>query len=92
MTILLILLYPIAIQATRGGIFYILLPITIVAWVIDIVANYTELALLTWDFPREREYTFSDRCLRLIHQNNWAGFVGRCTQTYCNFFMKDHIK
>jgi hypothetical protein len=91
MSLLLALLYPIAIQGTRGGLWCLLLPITIVAWVIDIVANYTELALLTWDFPRKGEHTFSTRCLRLIKQDGWAGFVGRKTQTFCNFFYKGHI-
>jgi len=91
MTLLLALLYPLAIQGLRGGFWRVLLPLTALAWVVDVIANYTELALLTWDFPRGKEYTFSDRCLRLVKQDGWAGFVGRCTQKYCNFFYEGHI-
>ncbi len=91
MTLLLIILYPLAIQGLRTGFWRVLVPLTILAWVVDVIANYTELALLTWDFPRKREITFSDRCLRLVKQDGWAGFVGRCTQKYCNFFYAGHI-
>jgi len=92
MTVLLFLLYPLAIQYERGGWWNILKPLALVAGIIDIIANYTELALLTWDFPKHNEYTLSVRCARLIHQDNWAGTVGRFTQRYCNFFDEGHIK
>ena len=92
MTILLALLYPLAIQYERGGWWSILKPLALVTAIIDVIANYTELAILTWDFPQAGEVTFSQRCNRLIHQDNWAGKVGRVTQVYCNFFDEGHIK
>jgi hypothetical protein len=91
-SLFLMILYPIAIQGLRGGLWRVLLPLTVVAWVVDVVANYTELALLTWDFPRKGEHTFSTRCERLITQQGWSGFVGRQTQLFCNFFYSNHIK
>lgn len=91
MTLLLALLYPIAIQYQRGGYWRVLMPLTLLTALIDVWCNYTELALLTWDFPRKDERTFSQRCARLIHQTGWAGTVGRLTQWYCNAFMEDHI-
>lgn len=92
MTLLLALLYPFAIQYQRGGKWETYLKwLAVITAVIDVIANYTELALLTWDFPRAGERTFSQRCARLIHQDGWAGIVGRLTQKYCNFFMSGHI-
>ena len=92
MTLLLILFYPLAIQYERGGWWSVLKPLAFIIAIIDIAANYTELALLTWDFPKHKEYTFSKRCKRLIHLDSWAGTVGRITQVYCNFFDAGHIK
>jgi len=92
MTILLALLYPLAIQYQRSGYWRILAPLTLFTAIVDVVANYTELAVLTFDFPRTGETTFSKRCARLIHQDGWAGSVGRLTQRYCNFFMAGHIE
>ena len=91
MTLLLILLYPLGIQYQRGGLWLLVAPIAYLALFVDIVANYTELALLTLDFPQAGEETFSKRCRRLITQDGWAGFVGRITQKYTNFFMANHI-
>ena len=93
MTILLILLYPIAIQYERGGWWRVMAPVTLLALAIDVIANYTELALLTWDFPMKGEYTFSTRCKRLQYYHGWKGLVGRVTRDFTNFFdpQKDHI-
>jgi len=92
MFIVLALFYPLAIQYQRGGHWRILAPFTLLTALIDIYCNYTELALLTWDYPKDSERTFSNRCKRLIHQEGWAGFLGRLTQKYCNFFMANHIE
>ena len=93
MTILLALLYPIAIQVERGGWWRVLAPVTLVALVIDVIANYTELALLTWDWPAPGEYTFSTRVKRLQYYPGWRGFVARCARWYTNFFdpQGDHV-
>lgn len=74
-------LYLIGIQYERKGVFYLLFPITLIAAIIDIVLNYTELALLTWDWPKSGEYTFSTRLERLIHSDGWRG-------TFANFVKK----
>lgn len=77
MTLLLALLYPIAVQAERGGWWLIVTPITFIALVIDVIANYTELALITWDFPANGEWTFSLRLRRLRTLPGWRGEFGK---------------
>ena len=77
MTLLLWLLYPIAIQAERGGwwrVCYVLWPF---ALVIDVWANYTELALITLDCPKWGEWTFSLRLRRLRTLPGWRGEFGK---------------
>lgn len=75
MTILLALLYPIAIQYERGGWWRVVAPFTALALVIDVAANHTELALLTWDFPQRGEWTFSTRLVRLAQGAGWRAQV-----------------
>lgn len=77
MSLLLALLYPIAIQYERGGWWLAVAPITILALVVDVLVNYTELALLTWDWPRRGEWTFSTRLGRLVRYDDWRGDVAR---------------
>lgn len=77
MTLLLWILYPIAIQYERGGWWNLILPITLVALVVDIIANYTELSILTLDFPKEGEYTFSQRLVRLNKEEGKRGIIAR---------------
>ena len=70
-------LYLIGIQYERKGVFYLLLPITLIAAIIDIILNYTELALITMDFPKSGEYTFSMRLERLVDRDDWRGTISR---------------
>lgn len=93
MSFLLAILFPIAIQVERGGWWKLLLPVTLLALLVDVLANYTELALLTWDWPAKGEYTFSTRCLRLQYYNTWGGHVARSVKAYTNYFdpQGDHI-
>ena len=86
MSILLAIIYPLAVQIERKGWWYLLAPVTIFALVIDVIANYTELALMTWDFPRRGEHTFSTRLLRLKHDAGWRGFCARLIAKYLNYF------
>ena len=90
MTILLALLYPLAIQIDRKGWWYAVAPITLIAWLIDVWCNYTELALLTWDRPRKGEYTFSVRLLRLKHDLGWRGDIALAVIPYLNYFAPNH--
>lgn len=66
-------LYLVGIQYERKGVFYLLLPVTFIAFVIDVVLNYTELALITLDLPKFGEYTFSKRLERLVDRKDWRG-------------------
>ena len=91
LSLLLLLLYPLAIQyKTRNWRW--LTPLTLFAAVLDVVANYTELALLTGDFPRKGEHTFSQRLARLKSGNRWHRLVARITIPYLNYFDPGHIK
>ena len=78
------LLFPLAIQYERGGVWLCVAPVTLLALLLDVVLNYTTLALLTWDFPRWGEWTFSTRLARLIqfpdegYQRYWSRYVARC--------------
>lgn len=93
MSLLLLALYPFAIQFERGGWWRLLLPVTLLALIIDVWCNYTELALLTWDRPSKGEYTFSTRVKRLQYYPGWRGSFARLVRDYTNFFdpQKDHI-
>ena len=86
MTILLIILYPFAIQYTRGGWWRLMILVTVLASIIDVIVNYTELALLTWDFPRKGEYMFSMRLERLIHNDDWRGSLARAIAVPLDYF------
>ena len=92
MSLILLLLYPIAIQYERGGWWYLLAPVTFVALVIDIIANYTELALV-FGWPRKGEFTFSQRLKRLSYRADWRGDVAQWCIWYTNKFdpQGDHV-
>lgn len=46
-------------------------PIMVMALLWDCVLNYTIFAVLTWDFPKWKEFTFSQRLNRLVKCDNW---------------------
>lgn len=75
-------LYIVGIQYERGGWWRVLLPVTLVAAALDVILNYTELALLTWDKPRHGEYTFSMRLERLQRRGDWRGKLARFIEKY----------
>jgi hypothetical protein len=77
MTLLLWILYPIAIQYERGGWWRLCYLVAIPSLLIDVVANYIELAILTLDFPRWGEWTFSKRLSRLQYNTDWRGDFAR---------------
>lgn len=66
-------LYILGIQYERGGWWNLLLPITFIAWVIDVILNYTELALLMLDYPQRGEFTFSKRLSRIKQEQGKRG-------------------
>lgn len=57
-------LYPIAIQAKRKGPWIVLWPLVLITMLIDVLANYTELAFI-FGWPREGEYTITRRIRRM---------------------------
>lgn len=91
MTIILAILYPLAVQYTRGGLWVLVAPVTFLAFLIDVWCNYTELALIFWDFPRRNEFTFSVRLRRLQYDEGWRGRLARPVVAYLNFFEKNHV-
>lgn len=93
MSLLLLILYPFAIQIERGGLWRLMLPVTVLALLIDVWCNYTELALLTWDWPCAGEYTFSTRVTRLQYYPGFRGGFARLVRGYTNFIdpQHDHI-
>ena len=90
LSVILLAFYPLAIQYTVRGwpikYFYYF------TGLLDIAANYTELALLTGDFPRKGEYTFSQRLARLQYGTPWQRFVSRLIIPYLNHFDPAHVK
>ena len=52
-------------------------PLVISAITLDIALNYTVFALLTWDFPKKGEYTFSQRLKRLANGGGWKQAAAR---------------
>jgi hypothetical protein len=61
------LLYTVGIQYQGGGVCLALVFVVLAAWLLDVLLNYTVLVIYTrLDWPRGREYTFSQRMPRLI--------------------------
>ena len=52
-------------------------PLVITAIALDISLNYTVFSVLTWDFPKKGEYTFSQRLERLVQDSGWRGKLSR---------------
>lgn len=75
-------LYIVGIQYERGGWWRLVLPITCLAFILDVVLNYTELAFLTWDWPQKGEYTFSQRLARLLLDAGRRGTMARFIEHY----------
>lgn len=72
---LLLPLYCVAIQHERGGLWKLCYIAVLPALFVDVLLNYTELALLTLDFPKWGEWTFSSRLKRLKDSQTWRGSV-----------------
>jgi len=89
MSLLLLILYPLAIQFERGGWWLLVTPVTVLALLIDVLANYTELALI-YGFPRSGEWTFSHRLKRLSYLADWRGDLAQWCIWYTNKFDPQH--
>jgi len=92
MTLLLILLYPVAVQYERGGFWRLLFPVTFLALIIDVIANWTELSVAFWELPRMGEWTFSTRLERLVHGMGWRSDIARFVARQLNAIYPGHIR
>jgi hypothetical protein len=70
---LLWVLYVVGIQYQRGGWWRLLLVVALPALALNVVLNYSLLALITWDWPQRGELTFSQRLGRLVNAPGWRG-------------------
>ena len=86
---LLMLLYIVGIQYERGGVWRVVYPVTLVAFLLDVLLNYTALAVITMDFPQRGEYTFSKRLKRLRTVSGWRGVLANNVAFCLNFFAPD---
>ena len=91
MSLLLFLIYPLAVQYGRGGWWRAVAPLTLAALLLDVAANYTELVLLTLDWPQSGEYTFSKRLRRLVLDTGWRGFIAEHIKAYLNTYDPNHV-
>ncbi len=73
-SLIVLLLFPYAIKYKHGPEYANRKWLAVIVAVLDVIANYTELALLTWDFPKwgSSEVTFSMRMPRLLKGNGWV--------------------
>ena len=85
-----LLLYPLAIQCERKGVYSILLPLYIVTALLDVLANYTELSLLCLAWPQRGKPTFSMRIPQLLISGGWKSTVSYEVAVYLNFFSPTH--
>lgn len=94
------LLYPLAIQYERGGLWYIVLPVTIYAFLIDLIAKTFVLSFLFIELPfkhstyfNRREFTFSDSLERYVLNTGWRGKIAVPIAKVLNYFAPyKHIK
>lgn len=91
MSILLALLFPLAIQYERGGWWKLLLVIGIPCYLVDLVAARTDFALLMWRWPRPEERTVSQALRTIVKDPGWRGVFARGIARYVNLFDRGHV-
>jgi len=90
MSIILLIFAPLALQYELGNKW--LAPVAFVFLLLDVIANYTELALLTWDWPLPGEYTFSKRLARLRRYPGLMGEICENLSRYLNNISPGHVR
>jgi hypothetical protein len=82
--LILAILYPIAIQYERGGLWQIFYLVAVPAVIVDFFANFLVFSIVFYDKPfrysatlHRLEYTFSDRLERLVFELGWKRKVAR---------------
>jgi len=66
--LLCLLLYPALVGLSNPKKNWYLLPVTILAWIVDFVANFTTISILVGSLPKGGEWTFSQRLERLCKE------------------------
>lgn len=89
-TLPLLVLYPIAIQYKRGGVWKSLLPLYVLAGLYDVFANYTEWSFL-FGLPKKKDYTVSKRIKSMIESPDVPSRTefAKGIQAYLDFFEPD---
>lgn len=86
------ILYPIAVLYNRGGRWHWLAPFTVLALVLDVMCNYSEISLLYGRFPVRGDWTYSSRIERDIFDRGYRGKISRFVAGYLNYFSPNHIR
>lgn len=78
---------------TRKGWATAIIVAELIAAPLDVFLNYTEFALMTWDWPvsANTEGTLSLRLARLQHNTDWRGTMARPVVAVLNYFLPGHI-
>jgi hypothetical protein len=87
--VVLAILFPLAIQYQNGWRW--VMPITLIAAILDVIANFSCLALVTLDWPRSGEMTFSQRLHRLQYDTGWRGSLARFVVACLNWVQPNHV-
>jgi hypothetical protein len=87
----LFVLYIIGIQYERGGWWRLVAPVTVMFLMLNVLLNYTLLALITWDLPRRGETTFSRRLKRLQFDLGWRGKLALAIKPVLDRFDPDGV-
>ena len=66
--------------------------VLLIAFIADVMANFSTLALLFWDWPQYGEWTFSKRLPRLCNLPGWRGRFARRCKIYINKRVPGHIE
>lgn len=74
--------FVVGIQYQRDGLWRVCLVVAVPTIILNVLLNYSLLALITWDWPRKGEYTFSKRLERLIHLPGWGGVLAWAVKIY----------
>lgn len=90
MSIILLIFAPLALQYELGHKW--LWPVAMLFLLLDVIANYTELALLTLDWPLPGEYTFSKRLARLRRYPGLMGEMCNNISNFLNHISPGHVK
>ena len=87
----LLLGYIVGIQYERGGWWRLVAPVTVAFLMLNVLLNFTLLALITLDLPRKGETTFSKRLKRLQFDLGWRGKLALAIKSVLDRFDPDGV-